>query len=137
MYAIYMSKEIKTGDISIGDVITIKDRPCKVYDTKTKGVIIKVNCIDIFTDEEVEFTQSIKKIIVVPKVIIKAYTLTEVYITGYITLLSEDGSQIRDDIKVSDELKYKFRELLDSKKKVTVIVVICMNMQKLMDYSVT
>jgi translation initiation factor 5A len=86
--------------------VLIKDRPCKIVEMSTsktgKHGHAKVNLvgIDIFTQKKYEDICPSTHNMMVPVVVRKEYALLDVTDDGFCSLLDDDKSETRDDIKL-------------------------------------
>ena len=120
--------------------IVIKDHPCKVSDVSTsktgKHGHAKCNfvAIDIFTGKKYEDIIPSTHTAHVPVVTRKEYSLLNVDVEGFCSLLDEETSATRDDIKlpeVPEGFGREIREAYDAGKGIVVTVLSAMGQEQI------
>ena len=142
------SYPIEAGQIRKGGYIMIKERPCKVSEvTSSKtGKHGHAKChfvaIDIFTGKKIEDLVPASHTTYAPFVKKMEYQFLDVDEDGFISCMTEDGTQ-REDLKIpdamsqpppgADELSNKIRELKEKEVDFYIVVQSACNIEQVMD----
>jgi len=123
--------------------VLIKERPCKIVEMSTsktgKHGHAKVHLvgIDIFTQRKYEDICPSTHNMMVPNVVRKEYSLLDISDDGFVTLMDDDKSETREDIKLPEgdlgkEIKAKF----DGEESLKCTVLKAMNEEAILGYKV-
>jgi len=123
--------------------VIIKERPCKIVEMSTsktgKHGHAKVHMvgIDLFTQRKYEDICPSTHNMMVPHVNRKEYSLIDVSDDGFVSLLDEDKSETRDDIKLPEgDLGAEIRAKLENDESVKVTVLKAMGEEAILSYKV-
>mmetsp|Transcript_1745 Transcript_1745/g.1753 ORF Transcript_1745/g.1753 Transcript_1745/m.1753 type:complete len:164 (-) Transcript_1745:80-571(-) len=131
---------MEAGQIRKGGFIVIKGHPCKVNDVSTsktgKHGHAKCNfvAIDIFTNKKYEDIIPSTHNAHVPVVTRKEYSLLSIDGEGFCSLLDEETSETREDIKlpdVPDNFGREIREDYEAGKNLVVTVLSAMGHEQI------
>ena len=142
------SYPIEAGQIRKGGYIMIKEQPCKVSEvTSSKtGKHGHAKChfvaIDIFTGKKIEDLVPASHTTYAPFVKKMEYQFLDVDEDGFISCMTEDGTQ-REDLKIpdamsqpppgADELSNKIREFKEKEVDFYIVVQSACNIEQVMD----
>lgn len=122
-----------------GGFVVIKGRPCKIVEMSTsktgKHGHAKVHlvAIDIFTGKKLEELCPSTHNMDVPNVTRIEYTLLNISDDGFLSLMTESGTN-KDDVKIPDnEVGANIRSLWEAEKDVNVIVLSAMGEEVAME----
>ena len=97
--------KVSAGSLKKGDLVMIKDHPCKVVNFSTAkpgkhgSAKAMITGIDIFTSQKYECTYSTGENVDAPVVKKNEYTLLNIDEEGFVTLMDESG-ELKEDLTV-------------------------------------
>jgi translation initiation factor 5A len=133
---------MEAGQIRVGGHILIKGNPCKVsaVSTSKTGKHGSAKCnftaIDIFTGKKYEDVCPSTQNVQVPNVIRTDYSLMDISVDGFTSLLFEDSST-REDIKLPEYPDNLAKEIIDafaSGKQYIVTVLSAMDHEQIVSF---
>lgn len=130
------------GTLKKGDLVMIKDHPCKVVSFSTAktgkhgSAKAMVSGIDIFTSNKHECTFSTGDNVDTPVLVRTELTLINIDDQGYATLMNEMG-ETKEDLKIPEDewlkdVSTRIRNIFnDGKKECKVTVIAAMGQEKI------
>jgi translation initiation factor 5A len=135
-------ERVSAGSLHKGDLVMIKDHPCRVvaFSTAKTGkhgsAKAMITGIDIFTANKYECTFSTGDNVDAPVCKRSEYTLINIEDDGFVSLMSENGD-IKEDLKLPEDewlkdVTEKIREIFeDGTKECTVTVLGALGTEKI------
>ena len=135
-------ERVQAGSRHKGDLVMIKDHPCRVVSSSTAktGKHGSAKCmitgIDIFTSNKYECTFGSGDNVDAPVTKRLEYTLINIEDDGFVTLMDETG-EIKEDLKIPEEEWLKDvadnikRIFADGSKECTVVVLGALGTEKI------
>ena len=133
---------VEAGRLKKGDLLMMKDRPCKVVNFSTAKVgkhgsaKAMITAIDIFTSNKYEGTFGSGDMIDRPVLVKTEYTVVNIEEDGFVHLMNEAG-EIKEDLKLpeddwlADENKRIKKIFEDGKRECLVTVFAAMGQEKI------
>ncbi len=127
-------EKVSAGSLHKGDLVMIKDKPCKVVNFSTAKVgkhgsaKAMITGIDIFTSNKLECTYSTGDTVDAPIVKRTEYTLINIDDEGFVSLMDENG-EVKEDLKLPEDewlkdVKEKIQQLFDDAQVEVLITVL-------------
>ena len=135
---------VQAGQLRKGDFVCINGFPCKVADVSTSKTgkhghaKANITAIDIFTAKKYEEVAPTSHNLPQPVVTRTEYLLTDVKGDGFLALMNNDTSDIREDLALpaDADMSEKIKAAFDNGDEVTIVVVGAMGKECVMDFKV-
>ena len=131
------------GNIKKGDVILIKDKPCKVLEVTTSKTgkhghaKANITAMDIFDDKKAEDSQPTSHNVMCVNVSKREYDLTNLNPDGSVTLMDDKG-EYREDLTIdtNSDIFADIQAPFEKNQDVVVTVLSAMGREKIIAYRV-
>ena len=133
----------QAGTIKKGDIILIKDKPCKVLEVTTSKTgkhghaKASITGMDIFDDKKAEDSLPTSHNVMCVNTLKKEYDLTNLNDDGGVTLMDDKG-EYREDLHIDplSEIFSDLKEPFDKNQDIVVTVLSAMGREKVVAYRV-
>ena len=131
----------QAGTIKKGDVILIKDKPCKVLEVTTSKTgkhghaKANITAMDIFDDKKAEDSLPTSHNVMCVNVTKREYDLTNLNPDGGVTLMDDKG-EYREDLHLDpqSEIYSDLKEPFEKNQDIVVTVLSAMGREKIIAY---
>lgn len=133
----------QAGTIKKGDIILIKDKPCKVLEVTTSKTgkhghaKANITAMDIFDDKKAEDSLPTSHNVMCVNVAKREYDLTNLNADGSITLMDDKG-EYREDLHIdnSTDIFSDINAAFEKNQDIVVTVLAAMGKEKIIAYRV-
>ena len=126
-------EKVSAGGLKKGDLVMIKDHPCRVVNFSTAKVgkhgsaKAMVTGIDIFTSNKYECTFSTGEMVDAPIVNKTEYTVINIDDDNFLTLLTDAG-ETKEDLKIPEdewlkEVAQRIKDIFETGEKECIVMV--------------